>query len=217
MKIYSSEFADHYENDLLSVTFGNEKSEELINREVIHFGKQSHEAQLLKVDQKKIASLSQVISSDGQFTEIKNLKLGVYTADCIPCFIISKSQVFSLHLGWKSIAKGLFDQALEIVGQEQRLDIFVGPHIQKASFEVGEDMIEHFKTLPAHSNQKWCSQKPDGKHLVSLLEILKIKAEGYNAVFYTSPIDTFKSKEHHSYRGDKQTSKRNISFAFLKD
>lgn len=217
MKTYSNDLGVIFESEKFFCFFGNKNSHLCLDTETILFGKQTHDTVLSKVVFKPEYTQTTTYSSDGQYTKNKNLKLGLYTADCLPCFIITESQLFSLHLGWKGVLDGLFDKAIKKINKNEKLNIFVGPHIQKESFEIGEDLKKMFKKSTAHSLQKkWFLEKSNGRTHLSLIEVLKTKANGYEATFHTSEIDALKSANHYSYRGDDKTKSRNISFAFLK-
>jgi len=217
MTLSHSQYGETFNHKGVSVFFGDSNSKKLIEQENIQFGHQVHKDDLIEVHSPIPHSSHLMQGSDGLFTDKKNLKLGLYTADCIPCFLYSRQRLFSLHLGWRSLHMGLLDKALKSINKSEELLIFTGPHIKFSSFEVGNDVLLKFKEVLKNSQDKsWYRQVSDTKFKISLQQIIQIKAVGYNVDFFSSKVDTYTSKSHCSYRKQKGTKERNISFAFLK-
>jgi copper oxidase (laccase) domain-containing protein len=87
------------------------------------FGHQVHESALIEVNNSFInsnmhSSLCLIESSDGLYTEEKNLALGLYTADCVPCFVVTQNYIYSLHLGWKGVYFGLLKKCLDKIKKD---------------------------------------------------------------------------------------------------
>ncbi|MGH1467444.1 MAG: polyphenol oxidase family protein [Bdellovibrionales bacterium] len=208
-----------YEDEDCYIFFGNKQfssEESTLGQNALFFGHQTHDAFIkCALELKGFSSSSFVSSSDGLKTSIPNQKLAIVTADCIPCFIYNDNNLYSLHLGWRGIHKGLFDKALsECSG---KISVVIGPHIQEDSFEVGADVINAFKEVLPAEEDSWYTPKNDSKYHVSLKDILLLKSKKLDIDFYASNIDTFTNSEFNSYRRDHKTPDRNISFAFLKN
>jgi len=217
MNLESQKDGEKFENNGVSVFFGNSKAKHSLEYENIQFGHQMHKADLIEIHESNQQSSNLIQSSDGLHTCKKNLKLGLYTADCIPCFLYNGQRIFSLHLGWRSLHLGLLEKALKFVDKSEEVFIFIGPHIQFSSFEVGNDVLSQFKEILRNTkDQSWYSQVSDKKFNISLQNIIKIKAAGYKTNILSSAIDTYTSDLHCSYRRQAGTKERNISFAFLK-
>lgn len=217
MKRRLTQFGEIFENDNVSVFFGHSRSSEFLKSQKIQFGHQVHKADLIEVNSAPKNSTHLTVDSDGLWTLTKNLSLGVYTADCLPCFINSKEKLFSLHLGWRSLQQGLLEKALCHVSTSDRLDIFIGPHIGSASFEVGPEVFDAFSLQLADADaSKWSVKRSDGKYTLSLKKIVELKTLAFKTSLHCSDIDTYTSELHSSYRRQNKTRDRNISFAFLK-
>jgi copper oxidase (laccase) domain-containing protein len=209
-----------FKTDSVSVFFGNKNSQKSSSTEVIQFGHQVHKDELLEVDRSFGESSHFLAESDGLWTKKSNLKLGVYTADCVPCFIYSAHKLFALHLGWRSLQLGLLENALKNIRSSDETQIFIGPHIQAASFEVGQDVLNKFKILmPDSKTQDWYEELSYMKFKISLNKVILHKVSSLRPKVYSSEIDTFTSANHCSYRRSNKTqvpnNGRNISFAFL--
>ncbi len=190
------------------------------------FGHQIHESALIKVNNRFIhknshSSLCLLESSDGLFTKEKNLALGLYTADCVPCFIISHNYIYSLHLGWKGVYFGLLKKSLEKIKKETppsnlAIEVFIGPHILYSSFEVQIDLINKFDKI--YPNKELWSKTINKRSFISLIELIKIdlKLSGVEYSLHFEEKDTFLSNDHYSYRSDNKTRLRNLSCAFLR-
>jgi len=217
MIITNDENGEWIENDLFCLFFGNKNSQLFTANNNIQFGHQVHKADLLEVDKLPDGSSCFIDDSDGLWTKMPKLELGLYTADCVPCFIHQNNTLYSLHLGWRSLHLGLLDKALQKVSKSEYLYIYIGPHIQFDSFEVGEEVFKSFeRQLSPYKSTEWFRVLSNNKFKLSLSKIIELKTRSYNSQIYSSKIDTYITKSYCSYRKQHQTKERNISFAFLK-
>ena len=212
-----------FKSESNTVCFGNKHHsifdcEQLANRPLI-FGHQVHGCELvhpyenLKEFQSN-HSQSLTKDCDALYTKSPKIALGIYTADCIPCFVIQKNNLFSLHLGWKGVHLKLLSKVLQKIDTKKDFDVYIGPHIQSDSFEVQLDLVEKFEKAFSN-NQNWLIEK-NSKLYISLKSILINELKSYkSAKIHTVDIDTFACEDFHSYRRDSSTKERNLSFAFL--
>lgn len=210
-------FEDVYLGDLLTlpgyqVFFGTRGGTwDLVQRAFPEFKfcrlKQVHGNSVLKADP------SSQNEGDGHWTTQNNLALTIVTADCMPIMGISPSAeyVFALHAGWRGVAQEILPVALkEIpVNELQSFKLFIGPHIFKDSFEVGQDVASQLSQgASPHPKDK-------AKALVDLLKIVKIQASTFGVTesnIFSIGQNTFTSDYHSSYRRDKPNAGRQISF-----
>ncbi|WP_374031546.1 polyphenol oxidase family protein [Bdellovibrio bacteriovorus] len=99
------------------------------------------------------------------------------------------------------------------------LDVIIGPHIQKNSFEVGNDVRDQILSslgpLSPAERAQYFQNLEDGKSLVDLNLVVRtqLEQEGLNLDrLFDLHIDTVTNNEFHSYRRDKEKSGRQISF-----
>lgn len=129
------------------------------------------------------------------------LALGVTVADCLPVYIQASGATGILHAGWRSIYKGIVEEAITKFNQlgGGDLSVFIGPSIMSCHFEVKKDLVDKFSDYPD------CFQRRDEKIFLSLQKVVKKKFQN-NGVKNISISDkcTFCSDDLFSYRRDKK-------------
>jgi polyphenol oxidase len=79
---------------------------------------------------------------DGHITRDEGQGLLVLVADCFPVALSDGEQVAMLHCGWRPLAGGILEKALERF--ERTPAAAVGPGIGGCCYEVGEEVLEAF-------------------------------------------------------------------------
>lgn len=69
--------------------------------------------------------------------------IAIRTADCMPIFILGKKQVVCIHAGWKGLSDGILKNP--IIKTVKPFYAFIGPSIQKESFEVSSEFKKNFE------------------------------------------------------------------------
>jgi YfiH family protein len=82
---------------------------------------------------------------DGHLTREREVGLLVLVADCLPVALASHDQVAMLHCGWRGLAGGIVERAVERF--EERPAAVVGPGIGRCCYEVGPEVLEAFEDL----------------------------------------------------------------------
>lgn len=169
--------------------------------------------------------------ADAHITSTKRVALCVRTADCLPVLIHDPEigQIAAIHAGWRGIENGIIlKTAIELKSRGstlQRARAWIGPHIGVESFEVGRDVAQKlaatFEAVRGYSNEADCvhSHPDQEKARVDLLEIAcaQLRASGIELERMTElAIDTVKSADHESFRRDRSTAGRQLSFICLK-
>ena len=77
------------------------------------------------------------------------LVAGVLTADCVPVLLADRAGTVAaaVHSGWKGTASNIVGATVEVLAAAARPDTLVaaiGPCIELAAFEVGEEVAERF-------------------------------------------------------------------------
>ena len=90
------------------------------------------------------------LSGDAIVTQIKNIGIGVLTADCIPILIYDpqKKIIGCIHSGWKGAFKGVIKNTIgkfkELNSNIDELIVAIGPCIGKNSYNVRSDFYNRF-------------------------------------------------------------------------
>lgn len=79
---------------------------------------------------------------DGHLTRREGLALLVLVADCFPVALAGDGQAAMLHCGWRGVAAGIVQRALDRFDRPPAAA--VGPGIGRCCFEVGEEVLEQF-------------------------------------------------------------------------
>ena len=144
------------------------------------FSDQVHENVIRKVTEedagKGITRESDITETDGLMTNVKDLPLITFYADCVPVFFYDpvKEVVAMNHSGWRGTVKNISRHMVEALNKEygcEASDLIcaVGPSICQNCYEVSEDVAEAFKNayLP-EQYMKMTKNIGNGKYLLDL-------------------------------------------------
>ncbi len=144
----------------------------------------------------------------------------------------SKSVVFAIHAGWKGVANQItpkslrnqmsFQQTQNVFElspsgfQAPPLEVLIGPHIQKNSFEVQEPTTKEILSSVPHASPFYEYNMETGKSYIDLGALVYQQLKDFEIqTFWTSKHDTKTNQNFHSYRRDGKSSGRNLSFICL--
>jgi polyphenol oxidase len=82
---------------------------------------------------------------DGHTTSARGVALLVLVADCLPLALVSEGRAAILHCGWRGLAAGIIERALELFPGPPRA--VLGPSIGPCCYEVGEEVLSEFSDL----------------------------------------------------------------------
>ena len=99
---------------------------------------QTHSNKVVEITKK---NYKKIIMADAMITQMRNLAIGVVTADCVPIiFCDIKSQVAGcIHAGWKGAFTGVIENTFKKVKRlnlKNKIYASVGPCIGNKSYEV---------------------------------------------------------------------------------
>ena len=109
--------------------------------------KQTHSSKIVKINK---TNLNKNLEADGMITSLKDIVLGVLTADCAPIFIYDDKNkiVCSLHAGWKGSLNNISQSAVQCLDRynikRDTLNAIVGPCIGTKNFEVDRNFESKF-------------------------------------------------------------------------
>jgi YfiH family protein len=114
---------------------------------------QVHGVEILEYKGDEPLSPLQWPKADTVITGVKDLWVGVQTADCIPLLFAALSQpyVMAVHAGWKGVLLGAAVKAIEYAEKNKGIRprdwvVAMGPSIGPCCFEVGTDLIADFES-----------------------------------------------------------------------
>lgn len=161
---------------------------------------------------------SQETIADAHFSQEAMTALVIKTADCLPILAYSKKQnlILAIHAGWRGVENQITAKSF-FKTQMQEAEIFIGPHILQKSFEVDLDVKEQLeKVYLQHTKnpEPRVFAAQDSKFYIDLKAIVKKQIESAAIPFHIHELalDTVSDARLHSFRRDKQTSGRNLSF-----
>ena len=115
---------------------------------------------------------------DGMITNVKNLPLVTFYADCIPLFLVDKvhGAIGLAHSGWRGTVGHIGKEAVDAMVKEfgslpSDIIACIGPGICADCYEVSEDVILEFKN--SFDKELWDSlfyRKDNGRYQLDLWE-----------------------------------------------
>lgn len=155
---------------------------------------------------------------DALITNLKNVPLLVFTADCVPVVIIDKKlKVISVvHAGWKGtyseIVKNTVDKMKKNYNSSvEDLVCVIGPCIGECCYEVSEDLYNKFKDKFSCANNDLYKIKND-KYYLNLQNINKYSLESLNIksenIIMLDICTNCNCDKFHSYRAHDKTPYR---------
>lgn len=167
----------------------------------------------------------EIREADAHYSFDSGLGLAIFTADCVPVLMSSTDCVAAVHAGWRGVASRIIPETIRELQSRgvpaNSLQVFIGPHIQQPSFEVGKDVRDQIlNSLPRDLDRHdFYTGQPGDKSLVDLNAIVKCQLQEFTIPadqVFDLHIDTKSDRLWHSHRRDRETAGRNCSFITLK-
>lgn len=175
----------------------------------IHWLRQVHGTDVVELKKHNHSSI-EPITADAAFTRDTECVLAVLTADCLPIVItdVHRRVLGIAHAGWRGLADGVLQQLashMQRYSAAQQWQAWIGPAIQQAHFEVGEDVYHAF-TLHTPQDAQFFRYLRPGKWLADLPSLARSRLQRSFAgqvVVYDSQLCTYAREEQFfSYRRD---------------
>lgn len=90
--------------------------------------------------------------TDALVTNEKGVALAVFTADCLPIFLIDreKNVIACVHAGWRGTQKAIARKAITAMQERfgtrpENISAYFGPAIRRCCYEVGQEFLAYFK------------------------------------------------------------------------
>jgi YfiH family protein len=142
---------------------------------------------------------------DGHATELTDVGLLVLVADCLPVALIAPGRAAMLHCGWRPLAAGIVEKALDSFDEPPAAAI--GPGIGRCCYEVGEEVLAEFADLDGVA---------DGRMLdLRMVVRRKLEARGVTHIEDVDLCTSCRPDLFFSHRRDKGVTGRQGGFAWL--
>jgi YfiH family protein len=148
----SLNLADHVGDDALAVAENRRRVAHALGVAPSSFvvASQVHGCVVNDVDDwRDDAPVGAALVGDALVTRRSDVALAVVVADCVPLLVIdSQGPRFAVvHAGWRGLADGIIPATLAHFGAREHLHVAVGPHISRASYQVGPEVAGAFESI----------------------------------------------------------------------
>ena len=144
---------------------------------------------------------------DAIVSKVKNVGIGVLTADCAPIFFYdpNKKIIGCAHVGWKGALNGIIENTVKkfnkLNSNNNDLIAVVGPCINKKNYEVKTDFFKKFISQD-NNNESFFEKTSSEKYVFDLRSFINKKLSNLNIKNIDNiKMDTFSEREFFfSYR-----------------
>jgi polyphenol oxidase len=142
---------------------------------------------------------------DGHLTRRPGLALMVLVADCFPVALAGAGQVAMLHCGWRGLAGGILEKAVELFGQPPAAA--VGPGIGRCCYEVGPEVLAAFEDVEGAADGRMLDLRAVVAH--------KLSAAGVEQVEHVEHCTSCRPELYFSHRRDGGVTGRQAGLVVL--
>ena len=143
--------------------------------------------------------------ADGHVTTAPGLGLLVIVADCLPVALIAPGRAAMLHCGWRGLAGGLVERAVERFDEPPAAAI--GPGIGRCCYEVGPEVLEAFADLDGVADGRMLDLRAVARR--------KLEAVGVERIEDVDLCTSCREDLFFSHRRDKGVTGRQGGIAWL--
>ena len=152
-------------------------------------------------------SIKNKLFGDAIVTKIKNIGIGILTADCAPILIYdpNKKIIGCVHSGWRGALNGVIKNTVkkfeELNSNINDLITVVGPCIKKENYDVKIDFYERFINQN-HTYEEFFEKIDNNKYIFDLRSFINREISNLNIKNVENiELDTFSErKTFYSYR-----------------
>ena len=118
-----------------------------LNKKKLILLNQFHSSKVIRINKNNI---NKKIYADGMITSLKDITLGILTADCAPIFIYDNKKKFicCLHSGWKGTLNNISENAVKLFDKynikSNNLVAIIGPCLGAKNYEVDKSFERKF-------------------------------------------------------------------------
>ena len=172
----SLNLAEHVGDEARAVAANRKILFQQTGLENLHYCRQVHSANVIEVDTETNPVLENPPEADALITARRDVALGIFTADCVPIFILDAvtPAIGIAHAGWR----GTFDRiAVNTLARMKarfgtlatNCQIHLGPAIQKCCYTVSPELLHQFAGRfgsTVHNGTNLCLQNANINQLV---------------------------------------------------
>ncbi len=163
-------------------------------------------------------NIGQKVDGDALITNVKNVPLLIFTADCVPIAIIDKKNkaIGIAHAGWRGTYDKIAQKTIELMSDNyltnaQDVVCVIGPSIGPCCYEVSKELVEKFNIIVTNKEEKFYIIKEE-KYYLDLWKIneyiLKCAGVKEENIINLNICTSCRCDEFHSYRKHDKTPKR---------
>ena len=164
-----------------------------------------HQTHSNKVIEIKKNNYKKKIIADASITKMKDVALGVLTADCVPIILydVNNQIIACIHAGWKGAFSDIIKKTItkiKKINSKNKIYASIGPCIGVKSYEVDKLFYKKFINR-TYKNKKYFIKKNRYKKLFNLRKFVADKLIALKVNIDHVNHDTFTKKTHFfSYR-----------------
>lgn len=186
----------------------------------IHTIKQVHSNVVFLLNEKMTGKPA--AEGDAIVTSMRNLGVGVYTADCVPLLLVDGDAkvVAAVHAGWRGTLSGIVNRTIRRMEKaygilSSEISAAVGPSIGMCCYEVGEEVAVQFMNKYDKCSE-FLSKRNDSKYVIDLrMANVRNLVDAGVANVEVMDICTMCNGDFHSYRREGRGVGRQLSFIGL--
>jgi YfiH family protein len=160
---------------------------------------QVHGVDVVKADQ-----VTDLPEADASFTDQSGVVCAVLTADCLPVLFCGDqgAVIGAAHAGWRGLQVGVIEQTIAAMNCRD-LQVWLGPAIGPAHFEVGDEVREAFVSQNANASVAFSATQA-GKWLADIYQLARIRLAnlGVEQVYGGGLCTVSDAQRFYSYRRD---------------
>lgn len=160
---------------------------------------QVHGVDVVKADQ-----VTDLPEADASFTDQSGVVCAVLTADCLPVLFCGDqgAVIGAAHAGWRGLQVGVIEQTIAAMNCRD-LQVWLGPAIGPAHFEVGDEVREAFVSQNPDTSVAFSATQA-GKWLADIYQLARIRLAnlGVEQVYGGGLCTVSDAQRFYSYRRD---------------
>lgn len=162
---------------------------------------QIHGKEVVVIDSpEKIYGEQNLPKADAVVTNLKNITIGVVTADCSPILLFDGevNVIGVAHAGWRGAKLGVINSVIQAMKNLGAKDIkaIIGPMIQQKSYEISQEFFDDFLREDSDNKKFFLGSSKVGHYLFDLPRYVEKKLRVAGIEKIENPgIDTYKNEE----------------------